>query len=161
MRIERNTVQWRLMLWGRWVTEPRVDDTRTTSPFGRIAEERNAAGNHGDGIRYEIIEGTACPPDGGMAKAVEFRDNVIMHNIRCREVQAAVAWLPEQMRKVVVETYVVPRGCKPRSQRAVADRMNLSQSTVRDALQSAHSKVSVSIYGPYDLMPAESITMAA
>lgn len=151
MRPKRHTVQFRLWRWGGWVQLPREDIARSSSPFGRIAEERNAAGNQGDGIRYEIVDGVSCPPDGGMSRAVEHAGRAISRSIQCREVHEAVSFLPERMRQVTIETYVVARGEDPRSARSVAERMGLDESTVREALKAAHERVSRRIYGPFEL----------
>src|SRR3546814_4547883 len=87
MKVQKHTVQWRLMLWGQWVQEPRTELAQSFSPFGKFAEMQENSNARADGIIYEIIDGTPCPPDGGLARAVEYRANIIMHNQRCKDVK--------------------------------------------------------------------------
>lgn len=152
MKIQRHTVQWRLKLWGRWTQEPRPEFTPSSSVFGTIKEMEGNAGIHGDGIRYEIIDGVSCPPDGGMARAVVRRGRAIAHDIRCRETADAVSRLPDQMRRIVRDTYVVPVREHPRSAREVARRLRLHHSSVQGALDAAHARVARSIYGPFEVL---------
>src|SRR3546814_9301174 len=82
-----------------------------------------------DGIIYEIIDGTPCPPDGGLARAVEYRANIIMHNQRCKDVNEALGWLTAQMRRTIETTYIVPGKGEPRSIAHVADLMRSEEHT--------------------------------
>src|SRR3546814_19433600 len=66
MKVQKHTVQWRLMLWGQWVQEPRTELAQSFSPFGKFAELQENSNARADGIIYEIIDGTPCPPDGGL-----------------------------------------------------------------------------------------------
>jgi len=154
MKIERNTVQYRLMKWGQWCQEPAAVLSRSSSPFGRIAEMQENAGIRGDGIVFELIEVdgevVSCPPDGGMSAMVEQRGRELAHNIRCRETNEAVQHLPQAMRRAIWETYVVPHRERPRSARVVAGRIGVDESTVRESLKGAHAKISARIYGPFD-----------
>lgn len=151
VKIPPHSVQSRLEKWGQWVQQPRQITAASSSPFGRIAEERNAAGNHGDGIRYEIIDGVACPPDGGLAREMERKARAWGHDIRCREVHEAVGQLPDAMRKAITDTYVVPDREDPRSAREVARRLDRDVSTVEEALEKAHKRVARAIFGPFTL----------
>src|SRR3546814_16125774 len=101
-----------------------------------------------DGIIYEIIDGTPCPPDGGLARAVEYRANIIMHNQRCKDVNEALGWLTAQMRRTIETTYIVPGKGEPRSIAHVADLMNRSPSNVKPARKAAHKRVAGRIYAP-------------
>lgn len=155
MKIERHSVQWRLMMWGQWTQEPRREFARSSSPFGRIVEMQDNAGIVPDGIRYEIItvdgEAVSVPPDGGLSEACERAGRSLAHDMRCREVESAVADLPDGMRKAIITVYVVPRREKPRSEREAALRLGVSQQTINEALTKAHARVSRQIYGMFDL----------
>lgn len=155
MKILRHTVQFRLQKWGQWTQEPRREFGRSSSPFGKIAEMRENAGIRADGIRYEIIvvdgKSVQCPPDGGMSAECERAGKALSFDLQCREVEEAVASLPDGMRRVIVDTYVVDKLEEPRSQERVADRLKLSRSTVRDALKTAHVRIAARIYGPFML----------
>lgn len=153
MKVQRHTVQHRLKCWGRWVQEPRHLTSASSSPFGRIADERNAAGNHGDGIRYEIIDGVPCPPDGGMAREIERRARAWGHDIRCRETHAAVAMLADNLRRMIIAVYVVPQREEPRSGRQAAEKLGIDEKTIRKYLKAAHERVSREIYGRFEVLP--------
>lgn len=159
MKITKHTVEYRLMKWGRWTQEPQRHFGRSSSPFGKIAEMQDNAGVRADGIRYEIIEvdgdSVSCPPDGGMWHECERAGKALSFDIQCREVEDAVSRLPEQMRKAVINTYVVDKLEDPRSTHEVARRMRLSQSTVHESLSAAHMRISKSIYGAFMPSPRE------
>lgn len=154
MKVQRHTVQWRLAICFQWKQQPNHNVAMSSSPFGKIADERNAAGSHGDGIRYEIVaedgDAVACPPDGGMERAMRFRGRMAAHDMLCRETWEAVQLLPQVQRAVVTQTYLVPSREDPRGARAVARLMGLHHSTVQEALQRAYAAVSLHIYGPFD-----------
>src|SRR3546814_2837529 len=57
MKVQKHTVQWRLMLWGQWVQEPRTELAQSFSPFGKFAEMQENSNARADGIIYEIIDG--------------------------------------------------------------------------------------------------------
>src|SRR3546814_16316406 len=75
-----------------------------------------------------------------------------MHNQRCKDVNEALGWLPAQMRRTIETTYIVPGKGEPRSLAHVADLMNLSPSTVKEALKAAHKRVAGRLYGPFELI---------
>lgn len=155
MKIERHTVQWRLMEWGRWTQEPRRDFGRSSSPFGKIAEMHDNAGIHADGIRYEIIseggETFSCPPDGGMSAEVERNAKALAFDIKCREIESAVSELSDAARRVVIATYVVPKRERVRSGRQAADKLGITQQAVHEHLENAHEKVSRRVYGAFHI----------
>lgn len=155
MKITPHSVESRLQKWGQWKQEARHIEARSSSPFGRIADERNAAGNHGDGIRYEIIEGTPCPPDGGLAKEYERKAAAWGHDLRCREVNSAVADLPDELRRVIIETYIVPGREDPRSAELVAQRIGSNRKAVSRLRIDAHNRVARAIYGPFEVVGDE------
>lgn len=159
MIIRKHTLQHRLLQWGQWTQEPRREFGRSSSPFGKIAEMHENAGLHGDGIRYEIIvvdgKSVQCPPDGGMWAECERAGRALSFDLKCREVEEAVACLPDAMRKAIIETYVVARKNDPRPQKEVAKRLKVSRSTVRDALKTAHGRIALRIYGPFQLVADE------
>ncbi|HEY0916525.1 MAG TPA: hypothetical protein VGE22_16750, partial [Solimonas sp.] len=150
MKIERHTVQYRLMKWGQWCQEPAPVLSRCSSPFGRIAEMKENAGIRGDGIVFDLIEVdgevVSCPPDGGMSAMVERQGRAQAHDIRCREVNEAVLRLPQGMRRIIEQTYQVPHREHPRSARVVAELLKITQQTVQEALKIAHKRISASIY---------------
>ncbi|MGB1561569.1 MAG: hypothetical protein ACPHN2_08740 [Sinimarinibacterium flocculans] len=153
MKIRPHSVESRLQKWGQWVQEARHVEVRSSSPFGRIADERNAAGNHGEGIRYEIIEGTPCPPDGGLSREYEAKAAAWGYDIRCREVHAAVSELPDDLRRVMIETYIVPPREEPRSAEHVASRVaHLNRKAVSRLRIEAHDRVAQKIYGPFEVV---------
>lgn len=157
MKIERHTVQHRLMCWGRWVQEPRREFAHSSSVFGRIREMQENAGISGDGIRYDLIEvdgdAVMCPPDGGLSRAVERRARELAYDIRCRETHAAVAMLPDGLRSAVIHVYVVPQRERPRSARRAAERLGVSDKTLRKRLDEAHERVALEIYGRFEVLP--------
>jgi hypothetical protein len=152
MKIQKHTIQWRCKLWGIWAQQPRVEYERSSSVFGRIHEEQENAGIHGDGIRFEIIDGVSCRPDGGMARAVIAKGRAIAHDIRCRETAEAISCLPAQMRNAIVHTYVVPHRESPRGFAEVARRLDIDESTVREYLRVAHERIARRIYGPFEIV---------
>ena len=161
VKLEKHTIQWRLWLWGMWVQEARTELSQSYSPFGRYAEMQEFSASHADGIVYEIIDGTPCPPDGGLARSVELRAGIIMHNQRCKDVNEAIYWLPPKMAEIVRTTYIVPGKGEPRSTRHVAELLGLSQATVQQALKDAHARLSRRIYGPFEFVSAGEVEDAA
>ena len=175
MRIEKHTIQWRLWTWGQWVYEMRskmlmiggvakqIGDSGQVAQIAPVgwARDRNAAGSHSDGIKYQIIDGVPVPPDGGMGELIERRAASIAHHLRCKETNEAVSWLPQGMRRIVVDTYVVPGRGKPRSTRLVAERLMLNQKTVQESLQTAHEKLARRIYGPFEIVEETEAEKAA
>lgn len=151
-KITPNSVQSRLEQWGQWVQERRHIEPASSSPFARIREMRENAGI-ADGIRYEIIDGVACPPDGGMAREVERRARAWAYDIRCRETHTAIADLPDGMRRAVIAVYVVPQREGPRTIRAAAHEAGIPKSTFAELLGAAHTLLSRAIYGPFSLSP--------
>lgn len=156
MKIPRHTVQHRLMTWGRWVQEPKREFARSSSVFGRIHEMQENAGIYADGIRYELIEvdgdSVMCPPDGGLSREVERRARELAHDIRCRETHAAVSMLPDDLRLTIIHVYVVPVREEPRSMRAAAKRLGVSDKTIGARLKSAHERVAREIYGRFEVV---------
>lgn len=151
MKTKSHSVQSRLKKWGHWVQDRQHLSAASYSPFGKIADERNASGNHGDGIRYEVIDGVSCPPDGGLSRELERHARAWGHDIRCREVHQAVASLPPGMRRAIVETYVVSAREDPRSAREVARRLDLHLKTVQESLHAAYRHIEREIFGPFEL----------
>jgi len=131
--------------WGIWAREPREQTAIMPSIFGRIYDGQGAAGEHGVGMKYEIIildgESTACKPDGGMSKLAQRRADEIRRQIRMREVNKAVRELTTKQHSVVYLTYAVDRKQKPRSMRDVAAIMNIHFSTVDEHLKAAYKNL--------------------
>lgn len=156
---DRNSVRSRLAHWGRWIQEPRHDITRSVSPSGNLVDQRNAAGSRGKGLHYDtlIVDGDAvqCRPDGGLSREVERRANVIAHNMRCIETHRAICDLPDEMRRAVIDKYVVRHGARPGSPRSnaeVARRLGKSESTIHESLESAYTRLSERIYGRFEVL---------
>src|SRR3546814_12703350 len=82
-------------------------------------------------------------------------------NQRCKDVNEALGWLTAQMRRTIETTYIVPGKGEPRSIAHVADLMNLSPSTVKEALKAAHKRVAGRIYGPFELIDNAEMEAAA
>lgn len=139
----------RLIQWGEWIQDPRPPYDPTKSPFGRIQKEQFNAGARSDGIRYEVIDGVSCKPDGGLALLAEKMGRMIAHGIKCKETHSAVHDLTERMRQIVYLRYVVPRREKPRSLQAIADSLSLDKSTIHESLNAAAGRIERRIYGPY------------
>lgn len=152
MKLREHVAYSRLRKWGHWVRDPNRIAASTGSPFGRLAKDRNAAGSHADGIRYEIIDGVACPPDGGLAREMEFNARSWGHDLRCRETHAAVSNLPLGMRKAIIETYAVGAKEDPRGVTEVARRLGRNLKTVQEALQVAHDRIAREIFGPFQII---------
>lgn len=156
MNIRKHTIQHRLQQWAQWTQEPRRLFGRSSSPFGKIAEMQENAGVHVEGIRYELItvDGVtvSCPPDGGMWSEVERQGSAMAHDMRCREVESAVADLPLDHRMAIVHTFVVTRREKPRTTRAVGDLMDCSHKHVQKLLREAYVRVSYRVYGPFEVI---------
>lgn len=112
------------------------------SPFARIAEMHENAGIRGDGIASDMItmdgESVACRPDGGMADFCERHEKGMPYHIRARETAYAIHALPESLRVVVIEMYGVPSRERPKSDRAVADKMGLPRLEVIRRLERAY-----------------------
>lgn len=163
LKIERNTIQWRLKLWGRWVQQDKQHFAHYSSVFGRIREMQDNAGIHGDGIRYELIEvdgeSVMCPPDGGLSRAVERQAADLLHDIRCRETHAAVSMLPDAMRRTIIAVYVVPAREQPRSARRAAEKLSINHKTVLEALKTAHERVAREVYGPFEIIGSEATSL--
>lgn len=153
MRIKPHTVQHRLQQWGRWMKSPRIHFTPTVSPAANMVEMKENAGIHGDGMKFEIIDGVSIPPDGGMSRAVERRGRELAHDARCRETNEAVMTLPLRMREAVIRTFVIEDREDPRTQELVAELMHLSVRTVQEYLETAYERVSRRIYGTFEVLP--------
>ena len=156
MNIQKHTIQERLEKWAQWTQEPRRQFGRSSSPFGKIAEMRENAGIRADGIRYELITvdgvSVSCPPDGGMWSEVERQGRAMAHDMRCREVDQAVADLPTPNRMAIIHTFVVSRREKPRTTRAVGDLMACSHNQVAKLLREAYARICYRVYGPFQVL---------
>lgn len=153
MSTKRSPARKRLEDWGQWVQNPRSVQAGTYSVFGKIADERNAAGDRGEGIRYEIIDGVSCPPDGGLAREMEIKARAWGFDFRCRETHAAIDLLPAQMRLAIREMYAVPSREEPRTIRAVSVRMNRDYKTIHESITTAHQKIERELFGPFEVLP--------
>lgn len=153
---ERHSVQSRLAKWGRWVQEPRPELSRSRSVFGRIQDDRENAGIHGDGIRYDLVtvdgDTVSCPPDGGMSAAVEWRGKALAHDMRCRETARAVGMLPQALRAALQERFVVPPREKLRSATIVGLRLGITGSAAEKRLERAYDRIARDIYGPFEVV---------
>lgn len=156
MKIEPHTIQSRLKFWGQWRNEPRRYFGRSSSPFARIAEMKENAGIRPEGMAYELISDEdgvfLCKPDGGLSSEVERSGRALAHDMKCREVQQAVLSLPKAMRRTVIAMYVVPKREDVKTAQAVAERLGVSRETVREAMKVAHRKISIAVYGPFEMV---------
>lgn len=155
MKIEPHSVQARLQKWGRWRQQPRPQLAAWPSIFGRIKDEGGNAGIHGDGIRYEIIDGVSCPPDGGLSKAYVKAAKATTWDTLCREVDEAVNSLPPRRRLIIETVYIVAPREHPRSQARTAALLELERTTVRESLNLAHAFVADRIFEKFVLLADE------
>lgn len=160
MNAEGKIVRSRLIQWGQWIQNPKQVHTRLASPNGRIADDKHANGIHGDGIRYEIIDGVSVPPDGGLAREMECRARAWGWDTRAREVNEAIRKLTPAMEQVVQAVYVVDARSQPRTLREVAAKMNKAHTTIAECLDAAHKRIAREIFGPFEVLPDAANTHA-
>src|SRR3546814_7781189 len=103
----KHTVQWRLMLWGQWVQEPRTELAQSFSPFGKFAEMQENSNARADGIIYVIIDGSPSTPDGGLPRPAAYPANIVLNNQRCTDVNAALGWFTAPERRTTEQTSLV------------------------------------------------------
>jgi len=126
-----STIEYRLVEFGEWLNEPGLHVAAGWSIFGKIREEQENAGAHGDGIKPDIIvidgEATMCRPDGGLAALAEQMGREIARDNRCRDILDLLHYLPDHHRDVMKATYVAPARDVPRSARAAAKLLGVTR----------------------------------
>lgn len=152
MIVKPCSVQRRCQQWGQFVQQSRVHFTRSASVFGRIKDMHGNAGIHGDGIRYDIVDGVSCRPDGGMSALVEQRGRELAYNIRCKETHDAIMQLTSELRAVIEATYIVPYREKVRSTRDVGEVLGLNYRKVARQLVRAHELIADRVYGNFQVV---------
>jgi hypothetical protein len=143
-------IERRLREWAGWLHSPSYNAYPSTTVEWRIFTERENAGARGDGMRYEVLDGVVCRPDGGMSQHAMRAGRILALDARCHETHKAIEILPGPMRLVVVKRHVRPdRRDKPMSFRALEGVLGEAEETLRDRYNAAARRLDRSIYGPF------------
>lgn len=128
MRNHNMTIEARLIEYAEWLNDPALNCAVGWSVFGRIQEDQENAGLHGDGFKPEIIDGVPCRPDGGVGALAERLGRDIARDNRCRDIHDLIQYLPAHHREVMAAAFVGERREVPRSVRSAADRLGIKRS---------------------------------
>jgi|SRR5581483_4362334 len=120
-------IEQRLIEYGEWLNQPRFDAPMGQSVFGRIRDEQENAGAHGEGLKPDIIDGVPCRPDGGLGNLADRLGREIARDNRCRDIADLLAYLPAHHRTVFDATYLAPPRDIPRSERSAARLLGITR----------------------------------
>lgn len=123
-------VERRLDEYATWRNQPDMIYPSGASVFARIHEMQENAGVRAQGIKPDILvyngEAVMCRPDGGMARKAEVLGELMETEQRCIAIHDLVRYLPDDLQRVFLATYVGPPREVPRRERDAAERLQIS-----------------------------------